>query len=460
MASYDLVIRNGTVVNEHVASPLDIYIRDGLIAALAAPSEALPVKEEVDATGLHVLPGIIDAHTHFRTFSKHSDDFAAMSRSAAHGGVTTVIAHIMGMNASDLRPAERAAHFIQEADQGASTDYGFHLAITDEPHTLEDIDQVARMGVNSFKMFMAYRARKMQIEDGMMLSVMESIRNAGGTVMVHAEAGDLADKLEADAQGSDNRRSIVALAESRPPWIEGEATRRALVIGEKAECPVYFVHVSCGDAIQAIGEARARGQRVHAETCPQYLNLTVDDFIRLGGLAKIAPPLRGVLDRKSLTAATIAGAIQVVASDHSPYVASDKQLDDIWAVPMGAPGTETLLPMSWRALAKDGAPVTLLARVLSAEPARIFGLYPKKGIIAVGSDADLTLVDLSATSRVDGQAQHNTSGYSVYDGFDSPLDVVGTYLRGQPLLSKGELVDSELGLFLPRGSLFSQVGDR
>lgn len=454
---YDLAIRGGTVVSEHGAVDADIYVSGGRIAALADPGvTSLPARSEVNAGGLHVLPGVIDAHVHFRTLSKHSDDFQQMARSAAHGGVTTVIAHIMGMNASGLRPAERAAKFIDEAGQGASTDYSFHLAITDEPGTLEDIPEIAKMGVNSFKMFMAYRARGMQIDDGTMLAAMEVINDVGGTVMVHAEAGDLADRLELERK---SEQTVHALAQSRPPWIEAEATRRALVIAEKADCGIYFVHVSCNEALRQIALARAHGQSVTAESCPQYLNLSVDDFVRLGGLAKIAPPLRAPSDNAGLVSAALSGDVQVVASDHSPYTAADKQLDDLWAVPMGAPGTETLIAATWRALHAGDGDISHLVRVLCAEPARAFGLYPGKGVIAVASDADFTLVDLGADTVIHGSRQHNTSGYSLYDGMVAPIRVKASYLRGQPLLRDGALQHETLGRFIKRGPSFAEKAD-
>jgi dihydroorotase len=441
--SYDLVIRGGVIVNENSVGAADLYVADGKVALIADPeARPLPAAQQIDASGLHVLPGIIDAHTHFRTLSKHSDNFAQMARSAAYGGVTTVLGFIMGMNVEPLRPAERAALFVDEASRGSAVDYGFHLAITDEPGTLEDIPELVDSGIISFKMFMAYRARGMQIDDGMMLEAMHVIGQAGGIAMIHAEAGDLADRLEAERK---NERSIRALAESRPGWIEAEATRRALVIAEKAGITPYFVHVSCTEALHAIVEARGHGQNVVAETCPQYLNLDINDFERLGGLAKIAPPLRPAGQPDAMAAALLSGQIQVVASDHSPYTREDKSIDDIWAVPMGAPGTETLIAGTWRAISKADGQITDLVRVLSAEPARIFGLHPAKGLIAVGSDADFTLVDLSSESTVDGAQQHNTSGYSIYNGLSSPLRVHSSVLRGNPLLREGELVSEELG---------------
>ncbi|MFI6956588.1 amidohydrolase family protein [Nocardia sp. NPDC050408] len=447
--TFDLVIRGGTVVNEYAAIRADVYISDGHIAALADPDAApLPATEVVDATGLHVLPGIIDAHTHFRTLTKHSDNFAQMARSAAYGGITTVLAFIMGMKVSPMRPLERAEMFVQEAAGGAAVDYGFHLAITDEPNTLEDLPKLVDMGISSFKMFMAYRARGMQIDDGMMLEAMQTIHALGGQPMIHAEAGDLADKLEA---GLKCKQTVRALADGRPAWVEAEATRRALLIAEKAGSVPYFVHVSCGEALAEIGIARARGQNVIVESCPQYLNLSVDDFERLGVLAKIAPPLRERGQQEAMVAAILAGQVQVVGSDHAPYTAADKQLDDVWAVPMGAPGTETLIVSTWRAIHQAGGDICELVRVLSAEPSRIFGMYPSKGVVAVGSLADLTLVDLRAETVVDGKTQHNTSGYSVYEGLRSPLAVHSSFLRGRPLLRGGELVSEDLGAFVPRG---------
>lgn len=450
---YDLALRGGTVVNETGATVQDVYISGGRVVALVDPkAEPLAAVRERDVSRLHILPGIIDAHTHFRTLSKHSDNFAQMARSAAFGGVTTVLAHIMGMNASDLRPGERATRFVEEATEGSAVDYGFHLAITDEPGTLEDIPGVVKSGISSFKMFMAYRARGMQIDDGAMLTAMQVINDAGGTVMIHAEAGDLADKLEADRQGE---QAIRALAESRPTWIESEATRRALVIAEKAGITPYFVHVSCIEALQEIIDARARGQQVIAESCPQYLNLSIEDFIRLGTVAKIAPPLREAGQTAAMVAAALQGHVQVVGSDHAPYTVADKQLDDVWAAPMGAPGTETLIVSTWRAIQAGGGDVSLLVRLLSAEPARVFGLYPSKGLIAVGSTADLTVVDLRGETVIDGSAQHNTSGYSVYDGLRSPIRVDSSYLGGQPLLVDGQLANEQLGRFVPRGPAFA-----
>lgn len=445
----DLAITGGTVVAETGARPGDLYVRDGRIVAITEPGQGLGSRAMFDATGLHILPGLIDAHAHFRSFTKHRDAFADTSRSAAYGGVTTIIGHLMGMGASPFRPRDRVAHVMEEAARGASTDYSFHVGLADEPYALEDIEAIIDLGLPSFKMFMAYRARGIMVDDRFMLRAMAVVAAGGALPLVHAEAGDVADHLEGRIREAGTPVGPAALAASRPSWVEAEATRRALALARAAGSDAYFVHVSSPDAVEAIRAAPAGDAAIYAETCPQYLTLTIDDFARIGGLAKIAPPLRSEAERGQLLRKVAQGDLQVIASDHSPYSVADKT-GDLWAIPFGAPGTETLLTMTWRALRAAGLEVTDLSRLLATAPARIFGLYPLKGVIAVGSDADLTIVDLAGTTVIDGHAQHNTSGYSMYDGMTSPLRLVATFLRGRSLLRDGAVAPRAHGKFLSR----------
>lgn len=449
MVGYDLGLVGGIVVDEAGMYAADVYVKDARVEALVNPGATLPSDQVIDASGLHILPGLIDSHTHFRTFSKHCDAFSDMARSAAHGGITTVIAHVMGMNATDRGLLERVEHFLGEIEGTAATDYALHAGLADERGALDEIPSVIQLGVTSFKMFMAYRARGLMVTDGFMLQAMRRIHAAGGVAMIHAEAGDVADALELDLKQS-AEDDLEAVAASRPPWVEAEATRRALVLAERAGCSPYFVHVSSPEAMAEILAARASGQRVYAETCPQYLNLHHGDFIRLQGKAKVAPPLRDDARRARMLEAALTGSIDVIGSDHAPYRAEDKA-GDLWAAPMGAPGTETLAVMTARALGSDVGPdLTALVRLVSAQPARIFGLYPRKGAIMVGSDADFTLVDTASGSTVDGEKQHNLSGYSVYDGLSSPIRIVASFLRGQPLLTDSGLSTESGGSFLAR----------
>jgi len=447
---FDLAILGGDVVSETEIIPADIYVREGRVAGLTERGLRLPAKVTSDATGLHVLPGVLDVHAHFRWFSPHSDTFAQMSRSAAFGGVTTVIGHLMGMNTSSLRPRDRVERMLGEAEGNATTDYSFHLGLADEDHALSDIERIVSMGITSFKMFMAYRSRKIMVDDLFMLQALRRLRAEGALPLIHAELGDAADELEAEIRGHERNPGPAALARSRPPWIEAEAVRRALTLARAAGSDCYFVHLSTADSVNHVVEARSQGQVAFAETCPQYLNLTTEDFVRAGNVAKIAPPLRSEEHRNGLLQAVKGGRVNVVGSDHSPHTVADKQGGDLWAVPWGAPGTETLLPMTWRALQSVGLDLTAVARLLAAEPARIFGLYPRKGTIAVGSDADFTIVDTSATTTIASSQQHSSAGYSLYDRIKCPMRLTGTFLRGRPLLVNGELRDDRDGRFLAR----------
>jgi D-hydantoinase len=446
---FDLVLRGGTLVHEDGEENVDLYVREGKVAALVDTPSTFAAADEIDARGLHLLPGIIDAHTHFKTFSRHCDSFDSMTTSAAHGGVTTVIAHVMGMNASDLGLRQRVERFLGEAQSSAFTDFSLHAGLADEANALDDIPAVVEMGIRSFKLFMAYRGRGLMSDDGFFLAALREVSRFGALPLVHAELGDVADRLEAELRLAHPEPTPSVVAETRPSWIETEAVRRAIKLAAIASSKLYVVHVSHPDTLQVITAARARGQTVYGETCPQYMTLSLRDYARLGGPAKIAPPLRDRGATREMARQAVAGAIDIVASDHAPYTLSDKTID-LWDCPVGAPGTETLLALAWRALKACGGQPSTLVRLIGANPARVFGLYPRKGCLKVGSDADITLVDFSQSVTIDGSAQHNSSGYSVYDGMTSPLQVVGTILRGTRLLWNGVLSDTPAGILVSR----------
>lgn len=455
----DVLFSGGTVVTATGSRPGNVVVRNGRIAAITDPATVLPARETVDVSGYHVLPGVIDGHSHFRTWSRHCDDLGELTTSAAYGGVTTQLAFVMGMNApgTDLRSRVQAC--IDEGLNSSPIDFAFHAAIADEPNTLAQIDEAYELGVTSFKMFMINRARKMMVDDGFLYAAMAKIAALGGLAMVHAELEDLSAALSSAASTIDDVHERFSAA--RPTWLEAEATRRALVVAERTECPLYVVHVTCAAALDEIRTARSRGQRVYAETCPQYLGLTHDDERRLGGLAKVAPPLRAESDRKALLSAVLDGDIDVVSSDHAPYERSVKAdpSTPFADVPVGMPGTETLLPVTWRLLSEAGGDIALLHRVLTGNPAQIFGI-DRKGSLEVGFDADLTIVDMNQSTRIDGSALHSRAGYSAFDGWTSPLSVVRTYQRGQEVLTgHGELADGR-GTFLsrtPESSVRSQA---
>lgn len=448
---HDVLFRGGTVVTATGATVQDVYVRDGHVSALTEPGTRLPARSTVDLTGRHVLPGVIDGHSHFRTWSRHCDTLADLARSAAHGGVTTMVPFVMGMNAAGTDLMSRVTDCIDEGQASSPIDFGFHAAIADEPDTIRQIGELIDMGVTTFKMFMINRARRMMVDDGFLFRAMTEIGAGGGIAMVHAELEDISAALSTSAQAAAAHDPHARFSIARPPWLEAEATRRALRIAEATGCPLYVVHVTCEAALHEILAARASGQVVFAETCPQYLGLTSDDERALGGLAKVAPPLRTDHDRTALLRAVLNGDIDVVSSDHAPYERSVKDdpavpFDEI---PVGMPGTETLLPVVWKLLSEAGADISLLHRVLTGNPSTIFGLT-SKGHIDIGYDADLTIVDLGAQTTVRGDALHSRAGYSAFDGWECPLVVAASYQRGRPVLADGSLQPVTAGGFLSR----------
>ncbi|MCW4459858.1 dihydroorotase family protein [Microbacterium sp. MPKO10] len=448
---FDLVIEGGTVIDEHNERALDVYVRNGQIAALTEPNERLAARHTLEARGLAVLPGMIDAHTHFRTWSKHSDTFGEMSDAAAAGGITTVAGFVMGMNAEGTTLASRVRECLAEASSTSPIDFAFHAAIADEEHTLDELSEMIDLGVTSFKMFMINRARRMMVDDGFLLTAMKRISDLGGLPMVHAELEDLSMALAAEARTDRELTSVQRFVAARPTWLEAEATRRAIQVAKQADVPLYVVHVTCEDALNEIRRARQQGLTVFAETCPQYLSLTDDAMSRQGGLVKVAPPLRSERDRQTLVDAVLNGEIDVVSSDHAPYTRQVKTdaTTDFLDIPVGMPGTQTLVGVTWKVLSEAGGSPHDLVRVLAATPARVFGLTGK-GRIDVGSDADITLVDFTDTTTVSVDDLHGPAGYSAYEGWRLPLRIVETLQRGESVLKNDAVRTNDVGRFISR----------
>lgn len=446
---YSLALRGGSVVSETQTSRKDIFVTDGVVSAVADPHNAIEAARDVDVSGLHVLPGIIDAHTHFRTWSKHCDSLAELATSAAHGGVTSVCGFVMGMHMGERDLLGRIGACRDEGDAGLPIDYAFHAAIAAEPDTIEQIPEAIERGVTTFKMFMINRARRMMVDDAFLHTAMRRIAQHGGLAMVHAELEDVVGSLGAQLQGQTDE--IGLFTGSRPDWVEAEATRRALRLAADTGCPLYVVHVTCEAALDEIRAARQRGQTVFAETCPQYLALTDDDQRAQLGLAKIAPPLRTARDCQVLGDAVLSGDVDVVSSDHAPYEKAVKAAPGVAFsdVPVGMPGTETLLPIAWKVISERGGSLNTLVRVLATSPAETLGI-PGKGRIDVGYDADFTIVDTTRNTTIDGSRLHSTAGYSCFDGWTAPLEVVTTVLRGETVLDDGKLTPDLAGRFLPR----------
>lgn len=443
MSAFDLVIRGGTVVTAADVFRGDVGIRAGRIAALA---DRLPKGEaELDATGRLVLPGGVDAHCHFdqpmTDGSVMADDFFTGTRAAACGGTTTVIPFACQMKGQSLPAAVQDYH--ARADGRAVIDYAFHLILSDPTEQVlgQELPALIRDGYTSFKIYMTYDDLK--LNDRQILDVLALARREGAMVMVHAENADcigwLADRLLLAGDSAPRFH-----AASRPAVVEREATHRAISLAELVDVPILIVHVSGREAIEQIRWAQARGLRIYAETCPQYIALTEDDLARSGfeGAKCIcSPPPRDKANQDAVWAGLQGGVFQVFSSDHAPFRYADpkgKMVRGTSAaftyVPNGVPGVETRLPILFsEGVAAGRIALTKFVALTAANPAKMYGLHPAKGTIAVGADADVVIFDPEKRVRLTNDLLHHNIDYTPYEGMQ---------LTGWPevTLSRGEVI--------------------
>jgi dihydropyrimidinase len=451
------IIKGGLCVLPAGLQRLDIGIENGRIAALADGLDTAGC-ETLDAAGLWIFPGGVDVHCHLPWPSKQvlsGDDVLSGTRAAICGGVTTVVDFVIPEPGESLGAAlERK---LDEARQkGLYADYSAHICIREAtPANLAEIPALVARGFSSFKVFMAYEG--FCLDDADLLRVMESVAAAGGIVSVHAENGLLADRATR-ALVEQGRVSLEHYPASRPAYCEHEAVYRAIRYAQAAGATLHVHHVSTSEGARLIGAARRRGQLVSGETCPHYLTLT-DDAYRAGGLEAtlpvIAPPLRAAEDCRALWAALAADDLSAVATDHCPYSRQQKRagLDDFTKVPGGTAGVETRWPVLFTEGVRAGRlSAGRLATVWAINPARIFGLYPRKAGLSVGADADLILVEPERSSVLSAEKLHMHTDHTLFEGrpvFGFPIRRV--LLRGRTVVLDGEPAGEPHGQIAPRG---------
>ncbi len=468
---YDTLVVNGETVTEAGPIKADVAIKDGRIAGLIAPEASVEAKRIIDARCKLVFPGIIDAHVHLRTaHSLNADTMESASIAGAFGGVTTFLCFVAPVRAKGAGPesaiypelethgVDAGAFFkavIEEGNRTSVTDFGLHCTLFPNPDVARHIETLTGMGITSFKLMMAYGRRGWVSSDEALSLAMNAISRKKGLAMVHAENDGLIRHLEDDykARGSYDAENFL---NSRPNWAEAEAIYRASCIARVLDCPLYVVHLSTKEGLEKIIEARALGQPVWTETCPQYLLLSNDDTLRLQGLVKIAPPLRTTEDNYALWRGLSQGHIGIVSTDHAAFHRDKQKLAarSFAEVPFGAPGIETLLPLVYsEGVHKGRISLTQMVNVLSTHPARQFGLYPQKGAIQVGSDADLVIFDPEADWKIASEGLHSAAGYSAFEGWHVKGKPVLSLLRGETLLKDDKLHRSPgFGHYLPRRS--------
>lgn len=442
MEHQDLILFGGTVVSGEEHHKADVGIKHGKIQLIAADLSQYPATEKLDISGRFLLPGIIDVHVH----PVYTDDIEYSSYVAAFGGTTTLLHFIYARPGQDLLPVMEQA--IEEAERSSRLDFGLHCGLFEAPKQAPQIKDVLKLGVRSFKFFMTYLKQGWYTDDYQLIKAMDILAEHGGLPMVHAENGGGIDYLE-DKYLTGPQASWKNFNISRPAVLEEEAIFRAICLAEVTGCPLYIPHVTAERALRPIRAARERGQVVYGETCAHYLSLTEKILEERGALAKVGPPIRTENDRQALWQALADRTLQVVASDHAAKL-KDPQGDFIQQG-FGSPQLETLFPVTYDEGVNQGRiSLQRLVQVMCENPAKIFGLYPQKGVIRQGSDADLVVLNPEKSFTIQADNQHSHVGYTLYEGRAVKGWPEMTFQRGQKVLDHDQVVASPgSGSFLP-----------
>lgn len=457
-----VLIKNGRVVTAESDYLADIYTEGESIVAIG---KDLPYKADktINAKGKLVFPGGIDPHVHLDmpfmgTFS--SDDYTTGTRAALFGGTTMVIDFILQTQGDTLKNALKA--WKGRAEGNAVGDYSFHMAVTDFNAKVakEVVHMIEKEGITSFKTFMAYKGALM-IDDGQMVRLMKVVKENGGLVTVHATNGDVIDTLIAKNLKAGNTKPIYHYL-SQPEVTEAEASARFADMLDYTDCPGYIVHMTCEGALNAVRKSTLRNQKVFVETCTQYLTLDASLYKRKDGAKWVmSPPLREKKDQAALWSGINQGLVQVVGTDHCPFTWKQKQMgkNDFSKIPNGHPAIEHRMELLFsEGVRKGRISLSKYVELTSTNAAKIFGIYPKKGTIAIGADADLVIFNPKKRHTLSVKTHHMNADYSSYEGFKLTGKTETVLLRGQIAIEKNKcLLKPGYGQFVKRGKTSLQV---
>ena len=442
---FDTILRNGIVVDPLDGTrPADLGIRGGVIAAIMQPGTPAEARETIDVTGRHLMPGVIEPHTHIGFLNPFVSDVTTESASAAIGGVTTVFSFHRHYQSAEPKPYDDLPELIGQINAGAHVDMAIHLGMLTGAQA-DEIEKYIDQGVSSFKFYMAYRGEDgktvgmiNEIDDGVMFDAFTTLgRHSHAVACVHCENTEIIGRQVRRVKAA-GRADLAAWNAARPSFAEAEHVRRAGYFAEVAGCNLYYVHIGAAAGVEEAILQKARHERITIETCPHYLTLT--ETSDLGPLAKVNPPVRTQADQDRIWRAVLDGDIETVGTDHCAMPRSQKA-GDIWQASPGFPGMATMLPvMLTEGYHRRGMSLQQIARALSWNAARSFNLLPRKGALQPGYDADIAVVDLDLERRVEPAKLHSSSDFSLQEGQVLKGWPVMTFLRGRLVARDGALL--------------------
>ena len=454
-----LILKGGKIVSDKITYFSDIRVDGGKIVEIGENLESKDC-EIVDVSGSYIIPGGIDTHTHFDLDTGTTitaDDFISGTKAAIAGGTTTILDFATQSKGKSLKAGLEEWH--HKARNKAYCDYGFHMAITDWSDSVcDEMDEMIKQGVSSFKLYMAYKGT-LQVDDSIIYKALEKSKNIGAIIGFHCENGDLVCEL-VDKNLKENHISPQYHATSRPPMLEAEATSRLMKIAELTKSKVCVVHLSCKESLDEVLKAKERGVDVVVETCPQYLLLNEDKY-KLEGFegAKyvMSPPLRNVKNNDILWKALEQNQIDTIGTDHCSFnYKKQKELgiDEFSKIPNGAPGVEHRVGLLYTyGVSTNKISINRMVELLSTNPAKIYGLYPQKGTIEVGSDADLVVLNPNKTKVIKAENQVQNVDYTPYENYRLNCEIERVYLRGKEVSRNGKIIDNfPTGKYLKRSS--------